>query len=81
MSLPDMPHVRRISVSSLLVFTMNHFLSRTPCASCPRFSPQKKETRKDLSIVLILQEQFCTSELAKVIQDAASLILLCRTML
>ena len=36
--------------------------------------------KKDFSIVLILQEQFYTSELFKVIQDAISLILLCRTM-
>ena len=31
--------------------------------------------KKDFSIVLILQEQFCTSELFKVIQDAVLLIL------
>ena len=37
-------------------------------------------TRKDLSIVLILQEQFCTSELSKVILDAILLILHYRTM-
>ena len=39
-----------------------------------------KATRKDFCIVLILQEQFCTSELAKVIQDAILLILFCKTM-
>ena len=34
---------------------------------------EEEETRKDTSIVLIHQEQFCTSELFKVIQDAVSL--------
>ena len=42
---------------------------------------EEEETRKDTSIVLILQEQSCTSELFKVIQDAVSLILLYRTVL
>ena len=42
---------------------------------------EEKETRKDTSVVLILQEQSCTSELLKVILDAVSLILLYRTML
>ena len=42
---------------------------------------EEEETRKDTSIVLIRQEQSCTSELFKVIQDAVSLILLYRTML
>ena len=42
---------------------------------------EEEETRKNTSIVLILQEQSCTSELFKVIQDAVSLILLYRTML
>ena len=37
-------------------------------------------TRKYFSIVLILQEQFCTSELSKVIQDAILLIFHHRTM-
>ena len=37
---------------------------------------EEEETRKDTSIVLIRQEQSCTSELFKVIQDAVSLILL-----
>ena len=41
---------------------------------------EEEDKRKDFSIVLILQEQFCTSELSKVIQDAVSLILYCRTM-
>ena len=41
---------------------------------------QEEETRKDTSIVLIRQEQSCTSELFKVIQDGVSLILLHRTM-
>ena len=41
---------------------------------------EEEETRKDTSIVLIHQEQSCTSELFKVIQDAVSLILLYRTM-
>ena len=40
-----------------------------------------EETRKDTSIVLIHQEQSCTCELFKAIQDAVSLILLYRTML
>ena len=40
---------------------------------------EEEETRKDTSIVLIRQEQSCTSELFKVIQDAVSLILLYRT--
>ena len=35
---------------------------------------QEEDTRKDFSIVLILQEHFCTSELFKVIQDAILLI-------
>ena len=42
---------------------------------------EEEETRKDTSIVLIRQEQSCTSELFKTIQDAVSLILLYRTML
>ena len=42
---------------------------------------EEEETRKDTSIVLIRQEQFCTSEVFKVIQDAVSLILLFRTLL
>ena len=41
---------------------------------------EEEETRKDFNIVLINQEQSCTSELIKVIQDAVSLILLYRTM-
>ena len=41
---------------------------------------EEEETRKDFSIVLILQEQFCTSELSKVIEDAILLILHNRTM-
>ena len=41
---------------------------------------EEEETRKDFGIVLIHLEQSCTSELFKVIQDAASLILLYRTM-
>ena len=41
---------------------------------------EEEETRKDTRIVLIHQEQSCTSELFKVIQDAVSLILLYRTM-
>ena len=41
---------------------------------------EEEETRKDFNIVLIRQEQSCTSELFKVIQDAILLILLCRTM-
>ena len=44
-------------------------------------SQEEEETRKDTSIVLIHQEQSCTSELFKSIQDAISLILLYRTML
>ena len=39
-----------------------------------------EETRKDFNVVLILQEQFCTSELFKVIQDAVLLILHYTTM-
>ena len=42
---------------------------------------QEEDTRKDTSIVLIHQEQSCTSELFKVIQDAVSLIFLDRIML
>ena len=42
---------------------------------------EEEETRKGFSIVLIRQEQSCTSELFKAIQDAVSLILLYRTML
>ena len=41
---------------------------------------EEEETRKDFSIVLIHQEQSCTSELFKVIKDAVSWILLYRTM-
>ena len=41
---------------------------------------EEEETRKDTSIVLTHQEQSCTSELFKVIQDAALLILHYRTM-
>ena len=42
---------------------------------------EEEDKRKDFSIVLILQEQFYTSKLFKVIQDAILLILFCRTML
>ena len=42
---------------------------------------EEEETRKDASIVLIRQEQSCSSELFKVIQDAVSLIMLYTTML
>ena len=42
---------------------------------------EEEDKRKTFSIVLILQEQSCTSELFKVIQDAVSLILRYRTML
>ena len=41
---------------------------------------EEEETRKGSSIVLILQELSCISELFKVIQDAILLILRCRTM-
>ena len=41
---------------------------------------EEEETWKYTSIVLIHQEQYCTSELFKVIQDAIPLILLYRTM-
>ena len=41
---------------------------------------EEEETRKNTSIVLIHQEQFFTSELFKVIQDAISLIQLFKTM-
>ena len=44
-------------------------------ASCQK----EEETRKDFSIVLILQEKFFSSELFKVIQDAIILILHYRT--
>ena len=42
---------------------------------------EDEETRKYTSIVLTRQEQSCTSELFKAIEDAISLILLYRTML
>ena len=42
---------------------------------------QEEETRKDTSVVLIRQEQPCTFELFKAIQDAVSLVLLYRTVL
>ena len=41
---------------------------------------EEEETRKGTIVVLILEEQFCTSELFKVIPDAVLLILLYRTM-
>ena len=41
---------------------------------------EEEETRKDTSTVLNPQEQSCTSELFKVIQDAVSLILPYRTL-
>ena len=41
---------------------------------------QEEETRKDFSTDLILQEQFCTSELFEDIEDAILLILLYRIM-
>ena len=41
---------------------------------------EEEDKRKDFSIVLILQEQFCTPELFKVIQDAILFILHYRTM-
>ena len=42
---------------------------------------EEEDKRKDFSSVLILQEQFCTSELFKSIQDAILSILLYKTML
>ena len=42
---------------------------------------EEEETRKDTSIALIRQEQSCTSEVFKVIQEAILLILLYKTML
>ena len=56
---------------------------------CPHWSDSKWKknmaggggnTRKDISSVLILQEQLCISELFKDIQEAILLILLYRTM-
>ena len=46
------------------------------------YSPwhEEEESRKDFSIVLMLQEKFFTSELFKVIQDAILLILHYKTM-
>ena len=41
---------------------------------------EAEATRKYFSIVLILQEKFCTSELSKVMKDAVLLILNYRTM-
>ena len=41
---------------------------------------EEEDTRKDFSIVLILQEQACTSELSKVTQDAIFLFFYYRTM-
>ena len=41
---------------------------------------EEDETRKKISIALILLEKFCTSELSKVIQDAILLILHFRTL-
>ena len=41
---------------------------------------EEEETRKVTSIALIHQEQSCTSDLFKAIQDAVSLILIYRTM-
>ena len=41
---------------------------------------EEEETRKDISTVLILQEQLCISQLFKDIQDAILLILLYKTM-
>ena len=41
---------------------------------------EEEETRKDFSIVLMLQEKFFTFELFTVIQDALPLILHFRTM-
>ena len=41
---------------------------------------EDEDERKDFSIVLILQEQFCTSEIFNVIQDAIPLILHYKTM-
>ena len=60
----------------------NHFMF------CHHWSDEKWKSsmaggggnKKQFSIVLILQEQFCTSELSKVIQDAILLILHYRTM-
>ena len=44
--LARLPHVRRISVSSILEISMCHFPSRTPCASCLPFSFEKKSERR-----------------------------------
>ena len=42
---------------------------------------QEEDRNEDISIVLIIREQFSTSALFKVILEAISLILRCRTML
>ena len=63
------------------VFGTNLRILDSSLMKCGRVEWQEAEaTRKDFSIVVILQEQFFTSELFKVIQDAISLILHCRTM-
>ena len=62
-------------VSKKLIHLLRH-------GSLPREDGQEEEeTRKDFSIVLILQEKLFTSELFKDIQDAILLILHYRTML
>ena len=59
----------------------NHLFGRwIEIASGRKAWQEEEETGKDSSIVLIRQEQSCTSELFKDIQDAVSLILLYRTM-
>ena len=79
-SLSDYP------VSKKLIHLLRH---RSRIISCiviigltksGRAAWKEEDKRKDFSIVLILQEQFCTSELFKVIQDAVLLILHYRTM-
>ena len=68
-----------------LRLSASDFASRSKAKAKPqRRESASSSTRTipigELSIVLILQEQLCTSEPFKVIQDAVSLILLYRTM-
>ena len=49
--LRQIAHVRRISISSILEFSMCHFPSRTPCASCT-LSQKKKLYNSSVAVML-----------------------------
>ena len=59
--------------------TQRPFVRRDPCVFSVFPRPKQKETRNNSNTLLILQEQYCVSEVFMVIQDEILLFQLCRT--